>query len=417
MSIKRLLLFLLPVGVLLLLAFWVQAHGQIPYPDARLAFGDHYRYIALARHPFGSTDPLTQEAPFLWRILTPVVVHLLPVSPLTGFWIVTIAGLVGTTLALEWILQGLGLPPEAVLAGALAFVLLGPATGFSLWDYPLVEPLALCFLTLQVGCAVHGHRRMLLLVAVVGALAKETTLLGSLFAVAWAWKQQRALLPWSLAALLESVGTQTALRLFFPSASPYTLLGAFEFSIGVQTITPYILTVLPLVEMERLLAATLGAWEIMLPLALLQLRHPPRFWRTYPAFLLLLVGAAAQIFIATDLERLAVYGFPSMIAACCFEIEYLAARWSVSRWILWPPVLLVEAYVWWFYASWPLSDGFVSLTFVDLPHRILAGGVAIAALSILAVLIRTRQRGRTSRLDISQAHRGRETQARLSKPR
>src|SRR5579859_6374408 len=116
---------LAPLALLAGLAALVRGHWQLPYPDARWAYADHYRYIAIAQQPFGSSNPLAHEPPFCWRILTPLVVHLLPLPTLDGFWLVTLAGLAGAVLALQWALRGLGLPTGAVAAGGLVLVLLG----------------------------------------------------------------------------------------------------------------------------------------------------------------------------------------------------------------------------------------------------------------------------------------------------
>lgn len=385
----RLLLHLLPVALLLVLALLVQQHGVLPYLDARYN-GDYSNYLALAIQPFGSSNPLAQQAPFLWRLLTPLIVHVLPVSPVYGFWLVTLAGLVGTVLALEWLLSGLGLLFPAVLAGGFAFVLLGPATGFLLWDDMLVDPLALCLLALIVAAAIHQHGKLLLSLVLLGALAKEVTLLGTVFAVLWGWKRCREMVGWSLAALALGMLVQTLLRILILPTPPYTFLSAFEISTGYTSFSPLSFLELCGYEGARLIESLLGAWGIMLPLAVLQLRHVPQFWRTYSTFLVLAIGAILQILIATDLERLVIYGFPAIIAACCFEVEYLAARWQCSRWYFWLPVFFIEGAFWFPYAGWSaITNG--KLEQLDAPYRILAGGILALTAGILIWMLLTRK--------------------------
>ncbi len=392
MSRKTFLLSLLPVGLLLLLAALVQLHGQIPYPAARYSQGDHYRYIALAAQPFGSPDPLAHEAPFLWRLLTPLIVHLLPFPLLTSFWLVTLVGLAGATLALEWLLVGLKLSPLAMLAGGVAFVLLGPATGFNLWNYALVDPLALCLLALIVGCAIHRHGRLLVALTLLGALTKEVTLLGALFALAWAWKQNRALLPWAMSALIGGGALLILLRLLLPPANSYTLISAFEETAYFHSLSLASVLALLVFEASRLIQAISATWGALLPLALLQLRHTPRFWHANPAFLVLIVGSILQIFIATDVERLAVYGFPGIIAACCFEIEDLAVYWKHMYWVIWLSILLIQAAQWWLYAAWPPeSKGFSSPAITDPLHRVVEIGILLATAGVLVWLLLTRK--------------------------
>jgi hypothetical protein len=97
-------------------------------------------------------------------------------------------------------------------------------------------------------------------------------------------------------------------------------------------------------------------------------------------FAIFLVAATAQIFIALDVERLVAYGAPAIIAACCFEAEWLAQRWHVSRWVVWLPVLAVQAIVWLPYAGWPApANAYVSLWLLGWPYWVLAGAIGVVA--------------------------------------
>lgn len=372
--------YLAPVGLLAVLAAIVRWHGQLPYPDARYAFMDHYRYIAMAA---GNGSELATEQPFCWRVLVPYLVRFLHgalgLSVLDGFWLVTLAGVVGATLALMWMLRGLGLSQSASVAGGLAYVLLGPAVGLSLWAYQLVDPLALCLVVLACGCAVHCRGRALLFVAILGALAKEATLLGSIFALAWAWQHRdRELTRWAAVSLASGLAVLVLLHLLIPTHGGWTLLTTLDI---VWRLSSWRWSNMPLVAdylTFRFLAVTVGAWLVLFPTALLQMWHPPRFWRQSVAWSLLAVLAAAQMLVATDTDRLAVYAFPAIIAASCFEVEHLAAQWRVSRWALWLPILAVQGYWWLAYAGWMAgSVGVPTLGMLDRPHLNLAAAVLI----------------------------------------
>ena len=130
----------------------------------------------------------------------------------------------------------------------------------------------------------------------------------------------------------------------------------------------------------RLLAAVVGTWTALLPLALLQRWDAPTFWVKYYPFAIFVVVATAQIFVALDVERLVAYGAPAIIAACCFEAETLAQRWRTSRWMIWLPVLAVLAAVWLPYAGWPTpANAYVSLWLLGWPYWLLSVGIAILA--------------------------------------
>jgi hypothetical protein len=119
-----------PAALLLALAALVRLHGRLPYPDSRYAVGDHERYMAITLQPWGSPGPLAHQPPFSWRVLTPWLVHALHVvggfSIRDAFWLITLAGLLGATVGLQWFLRGLGLSQRATVAGALPSCCWGP---------------------------------------------------------------------------------------------------------------------------------------------------------------------------------------------------------------------------------------------------------------------------------------------------
>lgn len=362
-----------PVLALAGLAAFVAWQGLVPYPDPHTLVGDAYRYVALAVQPFGSSDPLAHEPPFCWRILTPLLVHILPVPTLVGFWLVTTLSLAGATLALMWFLRGLGLSPEATIAGGLAFVCLMPATGFTLYADLLVDPLAFALLALALGCVVHRRGGLLLIALVLMALDKETALFGAAFALAWSWQQKdRLLLRWSLASLVGVLLVLAGLRVLLPSNQPYGLLETLAYWVVV----PIAQGSMP----ERLLLALVGAWGVLLPLAMAS----PAFWRNR-AFWLLWLFATAQVLVSSTIERVMVYAFPVVIAASCDTLASLAKRWNISQWWLWLPVLLLEL-------SWSYTTGPIYPFTITSFHTFFMIGLLVAALVAAGSVWRQQQR-------------------------
>ena len=341
-ALRRIALYLAPVAVLLALAFLVQGHGCIPYTDPHwVADGDQARYLAMATHPF-SMDALVREPPFCWRILVPLVVYILPLPVPTAFWLLTVLSLAVATLALEWFLVGLGLPLAAASAGGFTFVLLGPATGFTLWDYMLVDPAAFALLALALAFAVHRRGPLLLATLLLFAATKETALIAAAFGVFWAVeKRDWKLLRWAVCGLVGVIAIIALIRFAIPAKAPYSYLTE------MQTIHAKYTPTWSAFEQQTILSGTVDAWNILLPLAILQVIHRPRVWRSL-AFVSALVIVYAQLIIAANTGRLVVYAFPVVIAAAVFEVEYLAGRLQVSRWLLWGPALTLE-FVWWAY--------------------------------------------------------------------
>ncbi len=353
--------YLWPLAGLTALALFVSWQGHLPYPNP---VDDAYRYVAMAQQPFGSPNAMAHNSPFAWRLLTPLLVHLLPLSIFDGFWLITLLGLAGAALALIWFLRGIGLPKDAAVAGGLTFIFLLPATGFTLYDDKLVDPLAFALLTLALAACVHRLGPLMFISLVLCALDKETALLGTLFAVAWAWQQRDlALLCWAIASLMSVLALLVLIRALVP-ASPYDL----------GTILLYD-TIGSLVYPMRLVLALVGAWGILLPLAFAS----RWLWGTSACWLFWL-AATAQVFVSHDIERVVVYAFPVMIAASCTTIETLAKRWHVARWWLWVVVWVLE--LTWTYTYGPRY--IFTLAPLSLPLMAL---LLVAALLIVGIRI------------------------------
>jgi len=118
--------------------------------------------------------------------------------------------------------------------------------------------------------------------------------------------------------------------------------------------------------------------------------HRPHVWRSL-AFVSVLVITYAQLIVAANTGRLVVYAFPVMIAAAVFEVEYLAGRLQVSRWLLWVPALTLEL-VWWaykagFHTAGDLFDAATEHLADTATEQVLLIGVAVLSILVVGILI------------------------------
>lgn len=418
---------LIPIAALLLLTALVWQHGTLPYPDAQYSYSDHYRYLAMAANPFAASY-FTRYPPYCWRILVPWIVAAIrlafpSLSPVSGFRLLTLLGLAGSTLALQDCVRALGrdrLPRGVIVASGLAFVTLGPATGFMLWDPMLVDPIAMFLVLAVCACAVRATRSssrwrgwQLIPLAMVGGLTKETIVLALGFALAWAWAaRDRRLGVIAGAGLVLALVELEGLHIAIPAGRPYSLLdqvgwvASFAWSAIFASAT-YPTTLRAVIHLQtvywglRLIAAVAGSWGLLLPLALFAFRRTTvgvvrttgLTWREWTALGAFVLAATAQMFVSVAVERVVVYAAPALIIAACFGVEELAkgtARWlrlslPVARWAVWTPVLLAQLYWALPYAGWrSVSNVFPPTFFSDLdwPHRILLFAVFIAVVTL-----------------------------------
>jgi hypothetical protein len=267
-------------------------------------------------------------APWAYRILTPGLVRALPVDVVTGFAVVTFAGLLASAVLLHAFLVRLGHPPVASAIAASAFAFLGPTV--EVIEYPfLVEPVTLALeIAFLLALAGRGATGTLALIAVLGALSKELHLL---------------LVPLVFFARVEPDGARSALR-------KTAIVG-----VAALAATLLVRTWVPLPDAAALgrppLDAVLQAWRrdwpetwrgtLMLgltPLALVGafLPRARRYLRRWgyglavtlvvPFAAFLNVGDSRVIFFGKNTERLLLYAIPFLLPLALHAIDALRGR-------------------------------------------------------------------------------------------
>jgi hypothetical protein len=270
--------------------------------------------MAMADHPAFFT-----VAPWGYRVLTPWLVHVLPVANVArGFRYVTLSGLAVAGALLFLFLRRLGHAPPAALLGVAAFAL-SPPVGEAIRNRFLAEPLGialvLAFLvTLESGAGLA----LLCLLAVLAALCKEGLL--------------ALVLPLVFLRLREREGTRRALRAF-------AIVGAPALAVAVALPawwTPHLRGAWPALEPLHAAAAAAAAWHEwagalllagLTPLAVLGAMRPQarpllRGYGYLPAVTFAAALGAATFtgeggpghFFAADVPRLLLYALPVLIA-------------------------------------------------------------------------------------------------------
>jgi hypothetical protein len=270
--------------------------------------------MAVAEHPAFFT-----VAPWGYRVLTPWLVHVLPVGNVArGFRYVTLGSLTLAGGLLFLFLRRLGHHPRAALAGVVVFGLSAPV-GEAIRNPFLAEPLGIVLvlaflLALETGAGLA----VLVLLAVLAALCKE-----GLLAI---------LLPLVFFGLRDREGTRRALQAFALVSVPALALAV---ALPVWW-TPHLRASMPGLDPVPSALAAAGAWrEWWWPLllagltpvaALGALRRPARpILRRYGYLLVVTFGAGFAAatytgegppghFFAADVPRLLIYALPVLIA-------------------------------------------------------------------------------------------------------
>lgn len=177
---------------------------------------DHRKYLFMAEHPFS-----LRLAPFSWRLLGPWLAGLLPVAPLVAFRSIAFVSIWLTAVVLHVLLRRQGHPPHLAAGGMLAFLSVGWATGYPLYNSWLPDALAFLVVALAVLAARDQRPVAFAALLVVGVLARETVLF-----VAPLWYGLNVAKPVDRHRLVETIGLAVpavvvglAVRLLLPAAN------------------------------------------------------------------------------------------------------------------------------------------------------------------------------------------------------
>lgn len=128
-------------------------------------------YLEMSYNPFKAIN-----APFTYRVLTPLIVYLLPFEHLTGFIIVNIFFLFATSLLFFYYLRKSNFSFLVSIIG-LFFFMLSPTTIFMMASICQVEVLMWFMLLLAFYAILCNNDKLYVLALLIGVMNKETVLI------------------------------------------------------------------------------------------------------------------------------------------------------------------------------------------------------------------------------------------------
>lgn len=149
---KTLMVFLiLMISILVMVILTYPQHVFLiaeGYPGTESCkWGDAWHYYSMALNPF---NPKV-DAPFCYRILTPLIIYLLPLDPIVGYWWFTVLCIGITTLLLYYYLKRLKFNMFYCFLGTMVFIIAIP--NLYLMFYTIfVDPLQ--YLIFILGCLI-----------------------------------------------------------------------------------------------------------------------------------------------------------------------------------------------------------------------------------------------------------------------
>jgi hypothetical protein len=321
---RDLLIALTLVSAGLTFQFWRHYDPHIRYDRFTLPGYDAHAYAAMAEEPAVFT-----VAPWGYRILTPWLVHSLPLGGLAlRFACVTYGSLALAGVLLFDFCLRLGLPRGAAWLCAIAFTLTRPVAEAVAYRF-LVEPLTILLMLAWLLAVERGAPLLrLALIATIGILSKEFFLL---------------LLPLVYLARRDRDGDRRALATTLLLALPMLA----TFAAWRLYWTPQIATPAPKVGLDLFALALFrvsDTWSLwwryllldgLMPLALLGAWHPSGrvLLRRYGLLLLLVLVPPffnPVAFFPMDIPRLLLYALPLLLPLAWLGIECAWRRGRVA---------------------------------------------------------------------------------------
>jgi hypothetical protein len=277
-------------------------------------------------------------APYCWRLLQPLAVHLLPFPARVSFRIVTLASLLLTPVLLFFLLRRLGFSPLLALIGFFAFHSFGYATKFVLFDFWLPDALSFLFITLLILLLLQGRWRAFALLLPLGFLAKESVLFALPLAYSLTSKtlfDREAFRRTALAAL-PALALFAIVRISIPALNddpsyirslPETLRvvqhhsSSYEYGQLYRQIGEERIRRASPMKIAGIAVGTFGLYALLFPLL-----GGKRSVELFLGFLPLLILAPLQLLFAVNVERLLTIAFPALVPLILAGMERTRMR-------------------------------------------------------------------------------------------
>lgn len=161
--------FIITITITALILF-IFVIGLKFYDFTKILTLDSFFYFKMSYNPFESTS-----APYMYRILTPLLAYILPFKHITSFILINLTAIISTSVLFYYYLKKLNFKPFYSFIGVLFFIL-GPNILYSMYNIALVDPLSFLFFLLAFYSILSKNDKMYMFALIIGVFNKETIL-------------------------------------------------------------------------------------------------------------------------------------------------------------------------------------------------------------------------------------------------
>jgi hypothetical protein len=336
-------LILIAAGFLLLASLYLTSDLMLPGHPFYYSKMQHQDYITLAKDPFNSGN-----APFCWRLFTPVIAHLLPVQYEYTFFTITALALLFTGLFIFLILKHYKFSNEYSFYGVILFYGMVWAVRFNLIEFWYPDALLFLLISVAIYAALKRNKLLFFLAMLVGVTVKETMLIAiPLWYSINQMGKSPGKLDWknikeTVILSLPAVALLILIRTLLPSSNNYNMINdlyyfslyRLEAIIGLSSSLNY--TVVEnqpqwLTASINIYRISFGAFGGLLFLVLVDIKKLKQVFHQYWIFILLVIF---QLFLAYDSERLLVTAFLPLIIFTLIILQYAEQELGILKVII-----------------------------------------------------------------------------------
>jgi hypothetical protein len=267
-------------------------------------------------------------APFCQRVLTPLIVSLLPGDPLNRFRWVAFVSSVLSLCTFYGILRQVGHSIAMSHLGVLFYAGVFWTLKFSFYSPAYIDHVSQLLLLLTIYTTISGHTALAVGLLCLSAFQKESLPLFSLFVAADWWHQRhRRSIVRPLLAVMAIIGLPVACSLLARHLAPVD--GQAAISVLLGEAKRFLRPVFWSIFIQAIFSG-LGLLPVLL---LVQYRPTLEFLRQRPAFIVYLLLAAAALLGGCDKSRLFNYSLPVVVVLALETVRSLRAANQAVVWV------------------------------------------------------------------------------------
>ena len=311
------------------LLFTLLAAAGTNLTDFAHGFGVDGRMYAAIAYPGLYPEAFRLQAPWCWRLLSPMLVSLLPLPPLRAFLAANLAASYAAAVLLLFIGARMKFNRRTMLLLPALYTTIFWTVRWGAYTPPYIDSHTQVFMLAAILAALHGRLWMVCALLFLGVLQKESVLFVAPVAAVIVWSSTREVKRsylWLFLFLLCGLAAYALPRIFITPVNEYSPEAALRVTFARKMTS--------LRFWESLPASLFSGLGFSLVLTLFEWRRAVEFFRKEPWIGAMIALGIVQLFAGWDTARICLAFLPAMVLSGAFLCGRIIERRSRSEALL-----------------------------------------------------------------------------------